>query len=152
MSSSRPSPKTELLRHFLAALAYRTQKALRDAPPAFADYRVADNVRTPHELVWHMTGVIGYAESCDRDEPWQPDRLESFEAEMQRFHSTLEALATQFESGELPAGVTAEQLLQGPLADAMTHAGQLAMLRRLQGNPVPPEMPHRPVQEEVTKG
>jgi hypothetical protein len=31
------------------------------------------------------------------------------------------------------------RLLQGPLSDAMTHAGQLAMLRRLFGTPVPPE-------------
>jgi hypothetical protein len=32
-----------------------------------------------------------------------------------------------------------ERLLQGPFSDAMTHAGQLAMLRRLAGSPVPPE-------------
>ena len=51
----------QLLQHFLAALAYRTQKALRDAPPTFADFRAGTHVRTPHELIRHMTGVIGYA-------------------------------------------------------------------------------------------
>jgi len=50
-----------LLKQFLAAIAYRTQKALRGAPESFADSRVGCNVRTPHELVWHMTGVLGYA-------------------------------------------------------------------------------------------
>lgn len=133
------STKTELLGHFLAALAYRTQKALRDAPRGFSDFRVAPNVRTPHELVWHMTGVVGYAVSLFDGTKWQPERLSSFDAEVQRFHSTLESLANRFGTAGLPAGTTAEQLLQGPLADAMTHAGQLAILRRLHGSPVPPE-------------
>jgi hypothetical protein len=35
--------------------------------------------------------------------------------------------------------MTAPRLLQGPFSDAMTHAGQLAMLRRLAGSPVAPE-------------
>jgi hypothetical protein len=133
------STKTELLRHFLAALAYRTQKALRDAPPTFPDYRAAPNARTPHELVWHMTGVIGYAASLFRGTSWRPDRLEPFAAELRRLHQTLAALAEHLQRDRLPDGATAEQLLQGPLADAMTHAGQLAMLRRLHGSPVPPE-------------
>ncbi len=129
----------DLLRHFLAALAYRTQKAVRGAPSSYPDYRVAVNVRTPHELVWHMTGVIGYAVSLYGKEPWQPDRLPTFEAELQRFHATLVSLSHQLESRGLPPEVTPEQLLQGPLADAMTHAGQLALLRRCEGTPVPPE-------------
>lgn len=134
-----PDARKELLRHFLAALAYRTQKALRGAPTTFSNYRAAVNVRTPHELIWHMTGVIGYAASLYRGSPWQPERLGSFEAEVQRFHATLETLAAYLEAGDLPEGTSAEQLLQGPLADAMTHAGQLAMLRRLHGSPVAPE-------------
>ncbi len=132
-------PKNALLRHFLAALAYRTQKALRGAPESYADFRAGENLRTPHELVWHMTGVIGYAVSLYRKEPWRPDKLESFEDEVQRFHGTLDELAGWLDAGRLPDDTTAEQLLQGPLADAMTHAGQLAMLRRLEGQPVPPE-------------
>jgi hypothetical protein len=133
------SSRFDLLRHFLAALAYRTQKALRDAPPTFPDFRVAASVRTPHELIWHMTGVIGYAVTRFRGTTWRPDRLDSFEDEVRRFHSTLSELATHLGAGDAPADTTAEQLLQGPLADAMTHAGQLAMLRRLEGTPVPPE-------------
>ncbi len=128
-----------MLRHFLAALAYRTQKALRDAPPEFADFRVAKNVRTPHELIWHMTGVIGYAVSLFRGTKFQPDRLETFEAEIERFHVTLEELSEHLGTSGFPESITPDQLLQGPMADAMTHAGQIAMLRRLQGNPIAPE-------------
>jgi hypothetical protein len=128
-----------LIKHFLAALAYRTQKALRGAPPDFAEFRAAPNVRTPHELIWHMTGVIGYARTFFIGSDWQPDREDSFESEVRRFHMILQDLGHHLEAGTQPHGVTFEQLLQGPLADAMTHAGQLAMLRRLAGAPVWPE-------------
>ncbi len=103
-------PTTQLLQHFLAALAYRTQKAVRDAPVSYPEFRIAANVRTPHELIWHMTGVIGYAASLFRGEPMRPDQLGSFQAELQRFHATLEALAQLLETQELPERTTAKQV------------------------------------------
>jgi hypothetical protein len=128
-----------LLRHFLAALAYRTQKALRDAPAGFADFRAGTHVRTPHELLWHMTGVIGYARTMLRGGDFTPPRLATLAAEIERFHATLAALRDDLAEPGLEARITDEQFLHGPLADAMTHAGQLAMLRRLAGAPVPSE-------------
>ena len=128
-----------LLRHFLAALAYRTQKALRGAPHHFGDFRVSPNLRTPHELLWHMTGLIGYARTFFHDGDYAPERVESLAAEIARFHEQLDALARDLADGALSCALTDEQLLQGPLADAMTHAGQLAMLRRMAGAPVPSE-------------
>ena len=128
-----------LLQHFLAALAYRTQKALRGAPAGFGEFRAGTNVRTPHELLWHMTGVIGYARTMLRGGDFAPLRLSTFEEEVARFHATLEALRDDFDDVSLAARITDEQFLQGPLADAMTHAGQLTMLRRLAGSPVPSE-------------
>lgn len=128
-----------LLRHFLASIAYRTQKALRDAPDDFSEFRAATNVRTPHELIWHMTGVIGYARTFLHGGEFAPPRLELFADEVTRFHDTLERLADDFTDSTLAATLTDEQFLQGPLSDAMTHAGQLAMLRRLHGVPVPSE-------------
>ncbi len=128
-----------LLLHFLAALAYRTQKALRDAPAGFSEFRVAANVRTPHELVRHMTGVVGYARTFITGGVWHPERLEPFEAEVRRFHDILADLGQHLEAGAPLQNTTFERMLQGPLSDAMTHAGQLAMLRRLAGSPVPPE-------------
>jgi hypothetical protein len=128
-----------LLRHFLAALAYRTQKALRGAPDGFADFRAGTHVRTPHELLWHMTGVIGYARTMLHGGTFTPPRLPTLAEEVGRFHATLAALQDDFADAALEARISDEQFLQGPLADAMTHAGQLAMLRRLAGAPVASE-------------
>lgn len=128
-----------LLQHFLAALAYRTQKALRGAPPGYSDYRAEINSRTPHELMWHMTGLMGYARTMLNGGTYEPPWLPVFSDEVARFHSVLQQLLNDFGNPLLTARITDEQFLQGPLADAMTHAGQLAMLRRLAGAPVPSE-------------
>ncbi len=128
-----------MLQHFLAALAYRTQKALRDAPPDFGEFRAGTHVRTPRELLWHMTGVIGYARTFLRGGSWAPPEPPTLAAEVVRFHEVLGALRDDFGDPSLTATISDEQFLQGPLADAMTHAGQLAMLRRLHGHPVPSE-------------
>jgi hypothetical protein len=129
-----------LLRHYLAALAYRTQKALRGAPESFAEFRAAPGVRTPRELLRHMTSVLGYAITLFAGGSYTASPLPTMEAEAARFHAKLEELAAALMripvAGEL---ATPARLLQGPLSDAMTHAGQIALLRRLAGSPVPPE-------------
>jgi hypothetical protein len=132
--------KRQLLRHFLAALAYRTQKALRDAPEDFGSFSVGGRVRTPAELVRHMTSVLGYARTFFVGGTYWPDPLPSLGEEIARFHDVLADLARHIETSSPMLGdMTAEKFLQGPFADAMTHAGQLAMLRRLAGVPVAPE-------------
>lgn len=128
--------KRHMLRHFLAALAYRTQKAVRDAPEGFADFRAGNDVRTPCELVRHMTSVLGYARTFFIGGEYRPEPLPTFREEVERFHEMLAKLRGDLESGSPLTGLTEEQLLQGQFSDAMTHAGQLAMLRRLYGAPV----------------
>lgn len=128
-----------LLQHFLAALAYRTQKAVRGAPPAFSDFTAGSDVRTPRELVWHMTSVIGYARTMFHGGTFTPPQLPTFEGEVERFHSTLASLRDDLGDPSLGAKISDAQFLQGPLSDAMTHVGQLAMLRRLAGSPVASE-------------
>lgn len=128
-----------LLQHFLAALAYRTQKALRHAPPEFPDFCAGAQVRTPRHLLWHMTSVIGYARTMFHGGTFSPPPVATFEAEIERFHSVLASLRDDFANSSLDAKISDEQFLQGPLSDAMTHAGQLAMLRRLAGSPVASE-------------
>lgn len=140
MSDARAAAeRRRLLRHFLAAIAYRTQKALRGAPADFPDFRAGVNSRTPHELLWHMTGVIGYARTMLHGGDFAPPRCATFAEETTRFHQTLEALSAGLADQSLSAAISDEQFLQGPLADVMTHVGQLAMLRRLAGSPVPSE-------------
>jgi hypothetical protein len=132
--------KRQLLRHFLAALAYRTQKALRGAPADFGSFRAAHGVRTPAAMVRHMTSVLGFARTFFVGGTYRPADLPTLEEEIERFHEMLRDLARHLENGSpLLGDMSAERLLQGPFSDAMTHAGQLAMLRRLAGSPVAPE-------------
>lgn len=133
------SETTALLRHFLAALAYRTQKALRDAPPGFGTFHAGAGVRTPADLLRHMTSVLGYARTHFVGGRYRADPLPDLAAEVARFHAMLADLGARLERGDALIGIEPAQLLQGPFSDAMTHAGQLAMLRRLAGSPVPPE-------------
>jgi hypothetical protein len=128
-----------LLHHYLAALAYRTQKALRGAPAEFGHFQAGHKVRTPIQIVCHMTNVLGYARTYFIGGTFRAEPLATLETEVQRFHEMLEDLAKHLKAGSSLQGTTPERLLQGPFSDAMTHTGQLALLRRLFGSPVPPE-------------
>ena len=130
----------EILRHVLAAIAYRTQKALRDAPEHYATFSAGNRVRTPTELIRHMAALMGYARTFFQggSYPMKPDPLPTFRQEVERFHELLGAVGTLLAS-DAKCSISTEQLLQGPFADTMTHVGQLAMLRRLADAPVAPE-------------
>ena len=131
--------KRAMLKHFLAALAYRTQKALRDAPKEFADFSAGMKTRTPHELVRHMDSLMGYARTHFVGGSYRPRLHAEFKDSIRDFHAVLEDVAKHLDAGTEFLNTTPEQMLQGPFSDAMTHAGQLAMLRRLAGCPVAPE-------------
>lgn len=135
----RSDIKREMLRHFLAALAYRTQKALRDAPKDFPGFVAGNEVRTPHELICHMRSVLGYARTFFIGGTYPHPVPGNFDADVHAFHEMLEDLSQRLAAGQEHENITEEQLLQGPFADAMTHAGQLALLRRLHNEPVAPE-------------
>ena len=135
-------PERRLLKHFLATLSYRTHKALDDAPSDFSIFKPIPGVRSPQQLVCHMSNVLWYALNRFGREDSHLEPLSTLDAEVVRFHEIMEELAEQIESGTPFAETTPDKLLQGPLADAMTHAGQLAMLRRLAGSPIPPENFH----------
>ena len=128
--------KRHMLRHFLAAVAYRTQKALRGAPAGFAEFKAGNDVRTPKELLRHMTSVLGYARTFFVGGEYRPEPLPTMQDEIERFHEMLALLREELESETRLEGLTEEQMLQGQFSDAMSHAGQLAMLRRLYGDPV----------------
>src|SRR5215468_9947942 len=83
------SEQVALLRHFLAAIAYRTQKALRDAPETFGDFHAGNHVRTPAELVRHMTSVLGYARTFIVGGEYRPQPLPTLAAEVERLHEML---------------------------------------------------------------
>ena len=127
-----------LLRHIVATIAYRGAKSLRDAEPSFADLRVADGVRTPLEIVAHLGDLMAWARfsaAGERKGSWNPQPPKGWQEEKDRFHKLLAEFDQQITSGE-QLYAKPERLIQGPLSDALTHVGQLAMLRRLAGEPI----------------
>jgi hypothetical protein len=131
----------ELLRHFLAAIAYRTQKALRGAPEHYPSFSAGNRARTPVQILRHMTSLMGYVRThfVGGAYPRGPEPLSTFTEEVLRFHDMVKAVGDLLASGAQLREITTEQLLQGPFADVMTHVGQLGMLRRLAESPVAPE-------------
>src|SRR4051812_3275058 len=126
----------EVLRHTVATLAYRGGKALRGAPAEFADFRAAAGTRTPGEILAHIGDLLDWAISlANNAQKWQNSPVLSWEMGVLRFFSTLETLDSRLSSGE-PLGCAPENLFQGPVADALTHVGQIAMLRRMAGVPM----------------
>jgi hypothetical protein len=129
-------PQRELLRHTVATLSYRCGKALRGAPENFAAFRVADKSRTPVEVLAHIGDLLDWALSQARGkETWHASEPLPWDEEVARFFAGLESLDAYLASGE-PLASPVEKLFQGAIADALTHTGQLAMLRRLAGAPV----------------
>jgi hypothetical protein len=125
--------KVELLRHTVAALAYRASKAVRGAPADFAEYRSAPDSRTPGQILAHMGDLFDWAiRMCDGSREWTESPVLAWDEGVARFFAALEAFDKRLSSGA-PLGSPAEKLFQGPIADALTHVGQIAMLRRLAG-------------------
>ena len=128
------------LRHNVATLAYRAGRVLRGAPPAFAGFRAADGTRTPVEILAHIGDLLEWTLRLAQGRTeWVRSTPLEWDAEVARFHAALASL-DGFLAGGAPLGYPAERLFQGPIADALTHVGQLGMLRRLAGAPVRSEV------------
>jgi hypothetical protein len=124
------------LRHAVATLAYRAAKALRDAPVSFATFQVGPGSRTPVQIVAHMGDLIDWATWLAQGKHvWQSAKPGAWDAEQQRFFAALERFDTYLAS-EAVLAWSAERLFQGPIADSLTHVGQLTMLRRVAQSPI----------------
>lgn len=125
-----------MLRHTLATLAYRGAKALRAAPPEFAQFRVAEETRSPGEILAHMGDLLDWALSlAEGAQRWRNSVPLSWDDEIARFFEALHKLDQRLASAPIPEK-TADGLFQAPIADALTHLGQISMLRRIAGSPV----------------
>jgi hypothetical protein len=129
----------QLLRHTLATLAYRAGKAVRNAPAGFADFRAADGLRTPAQILAHIGDLLDWALSTAKGQqrysvseplPW-PQETERFFVALKKFDDFLASAA--------PLHAPPEKLFQGPIADALTHVGQIAILRRMAAAPLKAE-------------
>ena len=136
MTSTAHDPARQILRHSLAIVAYRGGKALRGAPESFAAFAAGANARTPAKLLSHIGDLFDWALSiASGKQAWHDSKALPWDAEVARFFASLQKFDEYLASGE-PLHAPAEGLLQGPIADALTHVGQLAMLRRLAGCPI----------------
>ncbi len=126
----------EMLRHTVATLAYRGGKAVRDAPDTFGSFRAGSTVRTPLNILAHIGDLLDWALALAKGERiWRDSQGESWPFEVGRFHAGLAALDAYLRS-DAPLAAPVEKLFQGPIADALTHVGQIAMLRRLAEVPI----------------
>jgi hypothetical protein len=138
-----PDPARQLLRHTLATVAYRGAKALRGAPASFAAFKACDSTRTPVQILAHIGDLFDWAFSIARGKQgWHDSQPLAWDAEVARFHNTLQQFDNYLASAE-PLHESLEKLLQGPVADALNHIGQLAMLRRIAGAPIRGENYHK---------
>ena len=129
-------PARQFLRHTLATVAYRGGKTLRGAPSHFDTFHIGDKTRTPAQIVAHLGDLFDWGLSIAKgQQTWHDSTPLPWNAEIERFFSAIKKLDDFLASGE-PLHGSAEGIFQGPVADALNHVGQIAMLRRLAGSPI----------------
>jgi len=125
-----------LLRHTVATLAYRGSKAFRGVPENFAQFHAGASTRTPAQILAHIGDLLDWALSLAKGRHrWRNSEPVSWEEGSKRFFAALKALDLYLASDK-PLGCSEAKLFQGPVADALTHVGQISMLRRMAGAPV----------------
>lgn len=134
--NSAIDPKRELLRHTLATVAYRGGKAVRNAPQEFAAFRAVETSRTSEKILAHLGDLFDWALTLAQGAPaWNDSTPLPWEREVARFFNALKKFDEHLASNAALA-CSEEKLFQGPIADALTHVGQLALLRRVFGAPI----------------
>ncbi|WP_223068352.1 hypothetical protein [Paenibacillus caui] len=124
------------LRHFLAGIKYRCTKAISSAKENYPTFEVGSGVRTPLEILSHISYVLRCAQSVFNSDTKLDVNLKSWEEEVEQFYKEIELLNKYISNGIPDRERIVEKLLQGPLSDAMTHVGQLSMIRRIAGDPI----------------
>jgi hypothetical protein len=126
----------DMLRHALATLAYRGGKAVRGVPDRFGDFKAEAAIRTPGQVLAHIGDLLDWALAlADGQHVWNDSPPAPWPEEVARFFRALARLDARLAADAL-RGFSEKQLLQGPIADALTHVGQITMLRRMFGSPV----------------
>ncbi|HYT50176.1 MAG TPA: hypothetical protein VEL78_07285 [Pyrinomonadaceae bacterium] len=125
-----------MLRHTVATLAYRGAKAVRDAHESFASFKASESTRTPAEILAHVGDLLDWALSIAKgNETWNNSEPLAWNDEVARFHAALKSF-DDYLASDAALDASCERLFQGPIADALTHIGQIAMLRRIAGEPI----------------
>lgn len=134
--TTNPDPARHLLRHTVATVAYRAAKALRGAPEHFASFHIGDKTRTPAQILAHMGDLFDWVLSiAEGKQAWHDSTPLPWNAEVERFFAAIKKFDNYLASAE-SLDATTEAIFQSGIADALTHVGQIAMLRRLGGSPI----------------
>ena len=134
--TSASDPKREMLRHTVATLAYRGGKAIRNAPANFAEFRAGESTRTPRQILAHIGDLLDWLLStAEGNQRWHDSPPLPWEKETERLFAALKTF-DDYLASEKPLAEPPEKLFQGGLADALTHVGQIAMLRRMASAPI----------------
>jgi hypothetical protein len=136
MNEQNTDTKREMLRHTVATLAYRGTKAVRGASDSFASFKASETTRTPAQILAHIGDLLEWALSIVKgNETWNNSEPRVWNEEIARFHAALKSFDDYLDS-DSDLAASCERLFQGPVADALTHIGQIAMLRRIAGEPM----------------
>jgi hypothetical protein len=128
--------KREALRHMVATVAYRGALAVSDAPESFAKFRAHQTTRTPGELLAHIGDLLeGSLHLAQGEMVYLASAPLSWKEEIARFFSAVKEFDL-FLASKAVMNCPVEKLIQGPIGDALTHVGQIVMLRRMAGNPI----------------
>ena len=134
--TENPNTARHMLRHTVATLAYRGDKAVRDASPGFAGFAASEGTRSPAQILAHVGDLLDWALALAAGQPrWHDSTPLPWDEEAARFFAAL-ARFDAYLASESALAAPAEKLFQGPIADALTHVGQLTMLRRMAGEPI----------------
>jgi hypothetical protein len=136
MTDSNSDPQRQLMRHALATIAYRGGKAVRNAPEGFSMFHADEGVRTPGQILAHIGDLMDWALSmANGKREWHDSKPQHWEKEVDRFFASIKNFDDYLASNQ-PLQAPVEKLLQAPVADALTHIGQIAILRRFAGEPI----------------
>ena len=135
-AASNSESHNVMFRHCIATMAYRAEKTLRDIPENFSTFHFDVKSRTPVEILAHMGDLIDWALSMAKGKSvWHESVPQDWNGEVARFYDSVKQFDMYLASGGM-ISCPLEKLFQGPIADALTHIGQLAMLRRIAGVPI----------------
>ena len=128
--------KREVLRHMVATVAYRGGLAVADTPESFASFRGHETTRTPGEILAHIGDLFeGSLHLVKGEMVYLTSEGLPWNEEVTRFFSAVKEFDSYLAS-EAPLACPVEKLVQGPVGDALTHVGQIVMLRRMAGAPI----------------
>jgi hypothetical protein len=132
--------ESNFLRHYIATIVYRLDKAIKNAPDIYPYFKIGNGVRSPVEILSLISFVLTCAHSVFHNyDCLEEPEVSTWEVEIKRFYDIIEKLDKAISAGLPQRERVVEKLLQGPLSDAMTHIGQLSMLRRMANDPLPKE-------------